>query len=544
MSAGIFRPSPHITVLAPIGRGGMAEVFLVALQAPAGVTKLAVLKRIWPELACDPDFAAMFLDEAKLAVRLSHPHVVQTYEVMAHQDELALSMEYLEGQSLTRVIGRALGQITLPQRLRIVADVLAALEHAHTLCDYDGTPLRVVHRDVSPQNVFLTYDGHVKIMDFGVAKSLSGSHHTRPGGLKGKLTYMAPEQRRGDEVDHRADLYAVGVMLWELLAGRRMWQGLAKSEIANALYEGQGPPPLPNQDKLPPELGELCRRALSPERGERFASAAEMERELARVAPGGLDNRTRALGRVLQVAFAPERQERRTLIETHLRGLGVVQGASTPAGEASSPTARQLPEMRISTSFPSVTPILVGQLTGARLRDASRSFLTSVAGWRSQLRMAAAGTVGAAAIAATIMLAARGTPETRPDIRPSTPAGELAAPAIRARLRPAPAEPGTIDIEPIAVAAREHEPSGFADEDLDSSAREETPRRRKKRWEPKRDDDRDLLGARRPKHDDDRELLGARRPKRDDDRDLLASRRPKRARTLARPLDTSDPYAQ
>jgi len=513
MSAGIFRPSPHITVLAPIGRGGMAEVFLVALQVPAGVTKLAVLKRIWPELACDPDFAAMFLDEAKLAVRLSHPHVVQTYEVMAHEDELALSMEYLEGQSLTRVIGRALGQITLPQRLRIVADVLAALEHAHTLCDYDGTPLGVVHRDVSPQNVFVTYDGHVKIMDFGVAKSLSGSHHTRPGGLKGKLTYMAPEQRRGDEVDHRADLYSVGVMLWELLAGRRMWQGLAKSDIARALYEGQGAPPLPNQDRLPPELGELCRRALSPDRSERFASAAEMERELAKVAPGGLDTRTRALGRVLQVAFAPERQERRTLIEAHLRGLGVVQanGATALAGEHSSPTARPVPEPRISTSFPSVTPILVGQLAGARLRGASRSLLASLSGWPRQLRMAAAGAVGAAAIAATLAFAAPGTTET--NLRPEPHAAAPAMPVIRATLRQAPDAPGTIDIEPIAVASQEREPARFLDEARESS--EPTPRRRKKRGEPKHEDERELVAASRPKH----------------------------ARILARPLDTSDPYA-
>ena len=156
-----------------------------------------MLKRIWPELAAEPEFVEMFLDEARLSLRLNHPNVVQTYEVLTDNGQLAIAMEYLHGQPLTRVLNRMLrgpNQLSLPLRLRILTGVLAGLDHAHTLTDLDGTPLGVVHRDVSPQNVFVTYDGQVKLVDFGVAKTLAASHHTRPGAIKGKLAYMAPEQ--------------------------------------------------------------------------------------------------------------------------------------------------------------------------------------------------------------------------------------------------------------------------------------------------------------------------------------------------------------
>src|SRR5262249_29472179 len=172
-----------------------------------------------------PEFIAMFLDEARLSARLHHPNVVQTYEVVRHEGRLAIAMEYLHGQPLKAVLGRLGGAraLALPTRLRLVTSVLAGLEYAHGLADFDGRPLEVVHRDVSPHNVIVTYDGHVKLLDFGVAKTLAACHQTRPGGVKGKLTYLAPEAVRGERVDRRADVFSVGVMLWEILAGRRMW---------------------------------------------------------------------------------------------------------------------------------------------------------------------------------------------------------------------------------------------------------------------------------------------------------------------------------
>src|SRR3954453_3106877 len=167
--------------IAQIGRGGMAEVLLAMMDAGCGARRLVVLKRIWPELATDPDFMTMFLDEARLSVRMNHPNVVRTYEVIARGAEATIAMEYLDGQPLTRVMNRLRGtdELSVPLRVRILMSVLAGLEHAHTLTDLDGKSLEVVHRDVSPHNVFLTYDGQVKLVDFGVAKTLAASHHTR-----------------------------------------------------------------------------------------------------------------------------------------------------------------------------------------------------------------------------------------------------------------------------------------------------------------------------------------------------------------------------
>ena len=265
--------------IAQIGRGGMAEVLLAVDHAGGGARRLTVLKRIWPELATDPDFVTMFFDEARLAVRLNHPNVVQTYEVLAERGELAIAMEYLDGQPLTRILNRLLrgpGELGLPLRLRIVASVLAGLEHAHTLTDLDGTPLEVVHRDVSPQNVFVTYDGHVKLVDFGVAKTLGASHHTRPGALKGKLAYMAPEQLRGAVMDQRADLFAVGVMLWEMLAARRLFARPTEAGTLAAVLECAVLPVTGLCPGLDPAWDAFFSRALAQDPEGRFGSAQEM----------------------------------------------------------------------------------------------------------------------------------------------------------------------------------------------------------------------------------------------------------------------------
>jgi len=299
----------------------MAEVLLAMMDAGCGARRLVVLKRIWPELATDPEFMTMFLDEARLSVRLNHPNVVRTFEVLAHGDEATIAMEYLDGQPLTRVMNRLRGngELSVPLRLRIVMSVLAGLEHAHTLTDLEGQSLEVVHRDVSPHNVFLTYDGQVKLVDFGVAKTLAASHHTRPGALKGKLAYMAPEQLQPVPVDRRADLFAVGVMLWEMLAGRRLWQGMNEVQIVSQLAAGLPFPPLPYDAGLPPGLEEICERALDPNPDRRYQTAAEMEMDLERVLIGAEDSHARSLGRVVSLAFAAERAERQGLIEASSR---------------------------------------------------------------------------------------------------------------------------------------------------------------------------------------------------------------------------------
>ncbi len=317
---------------AQIGRGGMAEVLLTLVDAGNGVRRLAVLKRIWPELASEPEFVTMFLDEARLSLRLSHPNVVQTYEVLSHDGELAIAMEYLDGQPLTRVLNRLLrgpGELPLALRLRVLTNILAALEYAHTLTDLDGTDLGVVHRDVSPQNVFVTYDGQVKLVDFGVAKTLAASHHTRPGTLKGKLAYMAPEQVQRPTVDRRADLFAVGVMLWEMLACRRMWRGMTEVDIVAHLAAGRALPALPSDAGLPPGLDAICARALDPDPDRRYQTAAEFEMELEGVLIGSADSHARNLGKVVSMAFAAERAQRQAIVDRRLRESGPMPAITT-----------------------------------------------------------------------------------------------------------------------------------------------------------------------------------------------------------------------
>ena len=252
---------------------------------------------------------------------MNHPNVVRTYEVLARGAEATIAMEYLDGQPLTRVMNRLRGtdELSVPLRLRILMSVLAGLEHAHTLTDLDGKSLEVVHRDVSPHNVFVTYDGQVKLVDFGVAKTLAASHHTRPGALKGKLAYMAPEQLQPVEVDRRADLFSVGVMLWEMLAGKRMWQGMNELQIVSQLAAGLPFPPLPLDAGIPAGLDSICEQALHPNPQYRYQTAAEMEEDLERVLVGLEDSHARSLGRVVSQAFAAERAERQGLIEASSR---------------------------------------------------------------------------------------------------------------------------------------------------------------------------------------------------------------------------------
>ncbi len=307
--------------IAQIGRGGMAEALLAMMDAGCGARRLVVLKRIWPELASDPEFMTMFMDEARLSVRLEHPNLVRTFEVVDDADGVAIAMEYLDGQPLTRVLNRlrGSGELSVPLRLRILSNVLAGLEHAHGLADLEGASLGVVHRDVSPQNVFVTYDGQVKLVDFGVAKTLAASHHTRPGALKGKLAYMAPEQMQPAPIDRRADLFAVGIMLWEMLAEKRMWQGMSEVQIVTHLSLGLPFPSLPADGSLPAGLDAICERALQPDPERRYQTAAEMEIELDRVSVGAADSHARDLGKVVSLAFAAERAERQALIESGAR---------------------------------------------------------------------------------------------------------------------------------------------------------------------------------------------------------------------------------
>jgi serine/threonine-protein kinase len=257
----------------------MGTVYLAVARGPAGFSKLKVVKRLRPELAADPQFLEMFLGEARLTARLNHANIAQTNEVGFDGEHYFIEMEFLEGQSLDALARRTAQYRELPVHVGIyvVAQALAGLHYAHEAKRPGGDALGVVHRDVSPHNVFVTYDGGVKVLDFGIAKAADSSVDTRTGIVKGKATYMAPEQAARQPVDRRADVYGMGIILWQILARRRLWAGLSDPEIFVALERGGIDPPSQHEPGVHPALERICMKALAHDRADRFATAAEMQ---------------------------------------------------------------------------------------------------------------------------------------------------------------------------------------------------------------------------------------------------------------------------
>ncbi len=309
-------------VLARLGHGGMARVLLTMAEGPHGFNKLLVVKELREELAHDPEFLAMFMDEARIAARLNHPNIVQTYEIANDGERYFIAMEYLEGQPLNAIF-RRVGRrhIPLEIHLRVIADVLAGLEHAHALADFDGSPFGIVHRDVSPQNVFLTYDGQVKLVDFGIAKAAGASSRTQEGILKGKISYIAPEQARCEPVDARADLFAVGLMLWEALAGRRLVQKEDEASVLARRMSGQDPMVRSVMPDAPAEIAAICDKAMAPRPNDRFQSAREFQEVIeAYLAKSDFRVGPKDVGGVVVHAFADERERIKKAIEQAMKG--------------------------------------------------------------------------------------------------------------------------------------------------------------------------------------------------------------------------------
>ncbi|APR74797.1 serine/threonine protein kinase [Minicystis rosea] len=309
-------------LIAEIGRGGMANVYLAVARGPAGFNKLVVIKKTRKDLVTEGDSVAMFLDEARLAARMNHPNVVQTYEIGQDGERYFIAMEYLDGQPYSRVLSRLRARMPVALHLRVVADLLAGLHHAHELRDFDGTPLGVVHRDATPQNVFITYDGSIKVVDFGIAKAVDASAQTRTGVVKGKVAYMAPEQVRGDRLDRRTDVFAAGVMLFEAIAGRRMWDELPDVTVVHELMYDRVPDITAAVAGVPVQLARICQRALAANRDERYETALDMHRDLETyLAQAGQRASARDVGDFIAPAFEAERQRVRAVIESQLSDI-------------------------------------------------------------------------------------------------------------------------------------------------------------------------------------------------------------------------------
>jgi eukaryotic-like serine/threonine-protein kinase len=267
-------------LLVPIAYGGMARVWGARQHGQRGFSKLVAIKTILPHLARDPEFERMFLDEARIASGVHHPNVCEIYELGEEGHCLYLVMEWIHGDSFVHVL-RPGGKVTIPIDLRVAArvcaDACAGLHAAHGLKDDFGKPLGVVHRDVSPHNVLISIDGHVKVTDFGVAKAYGQMHQaTVAGQVKGKVAYMAPEQISGGVIDRRSDVYSVGCMLYEATTGRLAFQGENDPQVMHAVIAGEYAAPSRLVPGYPAQLEQIVRRAMSPDQNARFATAEAM----------------------------------------------------------------------------------------------------------------------------------------------------------------------------------------------------------------------------------------------------------------------------
>jgi serine/threonine-protein kinase len=283
----------HYLLFDRIGAGGMAEIFLARARTDLGGQRLVIVKQILPALAAHPEFAEMLVHEAKLAAQLDHANVVQVTDLGRADGQLYIAMEYVEGFDLNDLLRRCTKEkVPLPLEfaLAIISDTLRALDYAHRRMSEDGAPLGIVHRDVSPSNVLVSFDGQIKLCDFGIAhanalveaRSVNAPDQTAEA-LRGKAGYMSPEHARGEHVDARADVFAAGILLWELIAGKRMYRQRDGSLPLLEQARRADVPPLPDKG-MPdaPAIEAILVKALSKNREDRYASAGAMLRDVER----------------------------------------------------------------------------------------------------------------------------------------------------------------------------------------------------------------------------------------------------------------------
>jgi serine/threonine protein kinase len=274
-------------ILAPLAEGGMAELYLARLTGISGFRKLIVLKCVRALLAHDPEMLRMFLDEARIAATLHHPNIVQVFDSGEIEGRHFFSMEFVQGADLQRIIRRLRaqnGRLAVDHVVSIMLSVCSALQYAHDRIGADGSPAGIVHRDVSPQNVMVTFDGGVKLLDFGIAKMREKTWQTRQGTLKGKISYMSPEQCQELSVDGRSDLFALGAMAWEMLTGAVLYDGANDLEILKRITEHEAPPPSRLRPELPAGLERVVQRCLARNPDDRYGTAGEVFLALEEVA--------------------------------------------------------------------------------------------------------------------------------------------------------------------------------------------------------------------------------------------------------------------
>lgn len=343
-------------LIASLAEGGMAKVYLGLMAGPAGFNKLLVIKVLnrHEEGQNADENVQLFWDEARLAARMIHPNIVHTYEVGEIEGRYFLAMEYLDGQSYRALQNRCKADSLRPcEELRIIAETARGLYYAHELKDFKGEPLGVVHRDVSPQNVFITYDGQVKLLDFGIAKSQDADHKTQVGVIKGKLDYIAPEQLSGDNVDARTDIFALGIMLFEAVTGQRFAGGRKVQEVRKIHTRLTGGEPKVREVKpdVPEALAVIIDRAIALDPADRWADAGAFADALeAYIESTGTRPGAKSLSEAMNTLFA---EERRTMHKT------IDQQIELNKTRQLSATTGSLPHLGLNTS---ITPSGVREL--------------------------------------------------------------------------------------------------------------------------------------------------------------------------------------
>jgi len=332
---------PRYRVVTELGAGGTADVFLAVLDELGSGPTLCVLKTPRRGFASDEELLKMFRRESRLAARLQHINIVEVFEIIEDHGHPVLVMEFLEGASLRELqrMTQQTGQfLPLREQLMILQEVCKGLHYSHELRDFDGTPMGLVHRDVSPHNIFVTFDNRVKLLDFGIAKLNGGDRDTATGLVKGKLRYMAPEHMMGGDVDRRADVYAMGVLLWEALAGRLMWEDVNDAVLMQRTVNGEIPDPDPVVAGCTPQLVEIARTCLALDPANRFGSCEELG-----IALGGMMDRLPpseiTFGQVTSFLFDERRRRLRSQVTTLLDGTtangsitGPIEWHQVPAG--------------------------------------------------------------------------------------------------------------------------------------------------------------------------------------------------------------------
>src|SRR6188768_3051817 len=392
-------PLGRYELLLPIAKGGMAEVWAARLHGTRGFQKVVAIKTILPGAIDDARMEEMFLVEAELASKIHHPNVVATLDLGEHDGLLYLVMEWVDGESLKLLMSKAatLGGVPLPIGVNLIGQACQGLYAAHSLRDDEGSLLGVVHRDVSPHNLLVTFTGTAKVVDFGIAKATSQASSTEAGEVKGKFAYMAPEQVRAQPVDARTDLFALGILLYQITTGKHPFRGENPAETLGNICSERGPiPPSAFVPDYPEELEAVVMKALEKEPNRRFSSANEMLSALEKAMPGPLEGSFEVqVAEYLKQLFGARTSERRTALRVAQERLDQVRAESSSQlslgtlraisidhmdGSRSSQTPSRISAPVLSRNTPAPTPAPAPQARSKQALLAVAGALAIVAG--------------------------------------------------------------------------------------------------------------------------------------------------------------------